>query len=177
MQESYGEGLATHTGLGSCGDVRKGGAEASTEVRAGQVFSRERTLLRGADALGISGRPHSTCRYRETRRDPARSETLCTLGNTNAWEPGGPGVVHGRWTRGPCREAARCTPMTYDSRRSDSSVVPMKSPNDANRLAEEATEGRGLTKGNSRQQKRAPDTEPDQRAQCVGASTASGKAG
>ena len=82
MRESYGEGLATHTGLGSCSDVRKGGAEASTEVRAGQVFSRERTLLRGADAVGISGRPHSKCRYRETFRDPARSKTLCTLGNT-----------------------------------------------------------------------------------------------
>ncbi len=82
MQESYGEGLATHTGLEACGDVRKGGAEALTEVRAGQVFSRERTLLRGADAVGTSGRPHSGCRYRETFRDPARSETLCTLGNT-----------------------------------------------------------------------------------------------
>jgi hypothetical protein len=82
MKESYGEGLATHTGLKSCGDVRKGGAEASTEVRAGQVFSRETTLLRGADAVGTSGRPHPECRYRETFRDPARSETLCTLGNT-----------------------------------------------------------------------------------------------
>src|SRR2546426_3086112 len=82
MRESYGEGLATHTGLKSCGDVRKGGAEASTEVRAGQVFSRETTLLRGADAVGTSGRPHPECRYRETFRDPARSETLCTLGNT-----------------------------------------------------------------------------------------------
>ena len=47
--------------------------------------------------------------------------------------------------------------MTHDSRKSDSSVVPTKSPNDANRLAEEAREGRGLTKGNSRQQN-APRT-------------------
>src|ERR1700730_669474 len=79
MKESYGEGLATHTGLKSCGDVREGGAEASTEVRAGQVFSRERTLLRGADAVGISGRPHRERRHRKTFPDPARSETLCTL--------------------------------------------------------------------------------------------------
>ena len=79
MKESYGEGLATHTGLKSCGDVREGGAEASTEVRAGQVFSRERTLLRGADAVGISGRPHLERRHRKTFPDPARSETLCTL--------------------------------------------------------------------------------------------------
>ena len=82
MQESYGKGLATHTGLESCGDVREGGAEASTEVRAGQVFSRETTLLRGADAVGTSGRPHPECRHRETFRDPARSETLRTLGYT-----------------------------------------------------------------------------------------------
>ena len=82
MKESYGEGLATHTGLKSCGDVREGGAEASTEVRAGQVFSRVRTLLRGADAVGMGGRPHLGRRYRETAQDPARSETLCTLGNT-----------------------------------------------------------------------------------------------
>lgn len=79
MKESYGEGLATHTGLESCGDVRKGGAEASTEVRAGQIFSRETTLLRGADAVGTSGRPHLRRRYRETLQDPARSKTLRTL--------------------------------------------------------------------------------------------------
>src|SRR5713101_7676441 len=82
MKESYGEGLATHTGLKSCGDVRKGGAEASTEARAGQVFSRETTLLWGADAVGTSGRPHLGCRYRETLQNPARSETLCMLGYT-----------------------------------------------------------------------------------------------
>jgi hypothetical protein len=81
MQESYGEGLATHIGLKSCGGVREGGTEASTEVRAGQVCSRERTILRGADAVGISGRPQRDRRYRKTLPDPARSETLCTRGN------------------------------------------------------------------------------------------------
>src|SRR5436305_706700 len=72
MKESYGEGLATHTGLKSCGDVSEGGAEASTEVRAGQEFGRERTLLRGADAVGISGRPHLERRHRKTFRGPGR---------------------------------------------------------------------------------------------------------
>jgi len=42
--------------------------------------------------------------------------------------------------------------MTHDSRKSDSSVVPAKSPNDANRPAEEAAEGRELAKGNPNQQ-------------------------
>jgi hypothetical protein len=83
MKESYGEGLATHTGPESCGVARKGGVEALTGVRAGRVFSRERMFLRGADAVRRSGRPHPARRYRETRRSPARSETPCTHGNTS----------------------------------------------------------------------------------------------
>jgi hypothetical protein len=82
MQESHGEGLAVHAGLTPCGDARKGGTEASAEVRAGQVLSRERKSLQGADAVGTGGRPHLVRRYRETPRDPARSETLCTFGHT-----------------------------------------------------------------------------------------------
>ena len=83
MQESYGERLATHTGPESCGAARKGGVEALTGVRTGRVLSRERSSLRGADAVGESGRPHPVHRYREMRRDPARSQTPCTHGNTS----------------------------------------------------------------------------------------------
>src|SRR5712691_9965583 len=81
MQESYGKGVATHTGPESCVVARKGEGEALTGGRAGQVLSREihdprRELwpLRGADAVEEGGRPYSPCRQRETRRDPARSE-------------------------------------------------------------------------------------------------------
>jgi hypothetical protein len=83
MKKSYGEGVATHTGPESCGAACKGDVEALTGVRAGRVFSRERTSLRGADAVRRSGRPHPARRYRETRRSPARSETPCTYGNTS----------------------------------------------------------------------------------------------
>ena len=83
MKESYGEGLATHTDPESCGAACKGGVEALTGARAGQVFSRETPLLRGADAVRRSGRQHPPHRYRERLRDPARSETLCTYGNTS----------------------------------------------------------------------------------------------
>src|SRR2546428_5540194 len=83
MKESYGEGLATHTGPESCGAARKGGVEALTGVRAGRVFSRESNSLRGADAVRRSGRHDPARRYRETRRNPARSETPCTYGNTS----------------------------------------------------------------------------------------------
>jgi hypothetical protein len=79
MQESYGEGLATHTGPESCAAVR----EALTGVRAGRVYSRERKLLRDADAVEEGGRPHPARRHRETHRSPARSETPCMLGHTS----------------------------------------------------------------------------------------------
>jgi hypothetical protein len=95
MQESYAEGVATHGGPESCGTAREGGVEALTGVRAGRVWSRESSLLRGADAVEEGGRPHSGRRYREAHRDPARSETPGTHGNTshgNREIPGTPAV-------------------------------------------------------------------------------------
>jgi RNA-directed DNA polymerase len=83
MKESYGEGLAIHTDPESCGAACKGGVEALTGARAGRVLSRERDILRGADAVGESGRHHPTRRYRETLWSPAWSETPCTYGNTS----------------------------------------------------------------------------------------------
>ena len=47
MKESYVKGLAAHSGPESCGDAREGVVEALTGVRAGRVFSRERTIPPG----------------------------------------------------------------------------------------------------------------------------------
>jgi group II intron reverse transcriptase/maturase len=46
------------------------------------------------------------------------------------------------------REVQGLTPMTHDQGKSDSSVVPGKSPNNAAQTAAEAMEGSGLAKGN-----------------------------
>src|SRR5260370_25352992 len=83
MQKSYESGLATHIGPESCGAIRKNGVEALTGERAGRVFSRVRTFLRDADAVGVSGRPHRVHRYREVHQSPARSETPCTYADTS----------------------------------------------------------------------------------------------
>ena len=97
MQKSYGSsGLATHIGPESCGAARKGSVEALTGERAGQVFSRVRASLRGADAVGESGRPHRVHRYREVCQSPARSKTPSTYGDTsrgNREIPGPPRAV------------------------------------------------------------------------------------
>jgi hypothetical protein len=47
MKESYVKGLAAHDGPESCGDARESIVEALTGVRAGRVFSRERTIPPG----------------------------------------------------------------------------------------------------------------------------------
>ena len=83
MKESYVEGLAAHSGPESCVAARKGRGEALTGVRAGRLLSRERQSLRGADAVGEGGRPHSAHRYREMRWGLARSETPSMRGNTS----------------------------------------------------------------------------------------------
>ena len=83
MKESYGDGLATHTGPESCAVARKGGGEALTGGRAGRVYSRERTLLRDADAVEEGGRLHPGRRHRQTRWSPARSETPSTYVDTS----------------------------------------------------------------------------------------------
>ena len=83
MKESYGEGPATHTGPESCVGARKGEGETLTGGWAGRVFSRERYLLRSADAVRGSGRPHPARRDRQTRRSSARSETLRMPGHTS----------------------------------------------------------------------------------------------
>jgi hypothetical protein len=89
MKVSYGEGVATHTGSESCIGARKDADEALTGVRTGQVLSREietpsrkRWLLRGADAVEISGRQDWERRYGETLLDSARSETLRIYAST-----------------------------------------------------------------------------------------------
>jgi hypothetical protein len=83
MKESYVEGLATHDGPESYGGAREGDGEALTGVRAGRVLSRESRFLRGADAVEVGGRQHPGRRYREASRNPARSETPSTHGNTS----------------------------------------------------------------------------------------------
>jgi len=84
MQESYGEGLATHTDPESCAVDREVGGEALTGECAGRVLSREiGGRLRGADAVEKGGRPHRPRRQRETREDPARSETPSTHRGTS----------------------------------------------------------------------------------------------
>ena len=66
MKESYGEGLATHTGPESCGADREVRDEALTGVHAGRVLSREIVLTPGCRCSGTRQKATSaTSRSRE----------------------------------------------------------------------------------------------------------------
>ena len=89
MEVSYVESLASYGGPESCGHTREGVGEALTGGRAGRVLSRvihaprrEVRVVRGAEAVGVSRRPHRRCRIGEAAVDPARSETLRTRAST-----------------------------------------------------------------------------------------------
>ena len=110
MKESYECEVATHIGPESCGAAREGGVEALTRERAGRVFSRVRTLLREADAVGESGRLHRVHRHRKVHRGPARSETPCTYRSTsygNREIPCPPGAVRAPGRVGKSKDTRR----------------------------------------------------------------------
>src|SRR5262249_61188829 len=98
MQESYGEDLASHTDPESCAVARKGAREALTGARAGGLLSREIILVRGADAVSVSGRLQPMPRYGERYGDLARSENLSMHGNISRENREGPcsPATHGR---------------------------------------------------------------------------------
>ena len=110
MKESYECEVATHIGPESCGAAREGGGEALTRKCAGRVFSRERDILRDADAVRRSGRPHRVHRYREVYQSPARSQTPCTHGSTsngNREIPGSPRAAVALGRIGKSKDARR----------------------------------------------------------------------
>src|SRR5437667_4635872 len=76
-------------------------------------------------------------------RDPVHVQKLL------AREPGDPTCACNTESRRPHREVERHTPMMNTRGKSDSSVVPGKSPNKAEEPVAEAMKGRGLAKGNS----------------------------
>jgi hypothetical protein len=82
MKESHVEGLASHGDPESCASNREGAGEALTGAHTGGVLSRENKLSQGADAVSGSGRPCTYRRPGKSMRDPARSETSGTCGNS-----------------------------------------------------------------------------------------------
>jgi hypothetical protein len=88
MKESYSEGMANHTGLGSYAGIREDEGGTLIEVRAGRVLSREIARNRGADVVTENGRQNRAHRVPMVQENPARSKTPSMHGNIREgnWE-------------------------------------------------------------------------------------------
>jgi len=156
MKESYGEGVAIHTGPESCGGGSNAMAEALTGVRAGRVLSREILLksrvptswdvAEGNIGRVVSARHIWTLRGRRPR---ARTETSCT----------GTGRSHNRPQNGSLKSALG-TPRGHarDVRKWEVGQphITREAPNNGHGAPcpAEVVEERGLAKGNSAGQTR-----------------------
>jgi len=107
MGELYIEGVAVHGGPESCVGVREGVGEALTGVCAGWAIEPRNHLVRGADAVSRSGRPHRQQRYREQLAGPARSENLgmhrISMGENREIPPSPVPLITGRAAQGRLR--------------------------------------------------------------------------
>src|SRR5829696_1058615 len=83
----YGEGVASHTGPESCGCGREAAREALTGVRAGQVWSGESNVVRGADAVVAAEGNRRGSVIARTRATPRRLRPW-HVRTSPAWEPG-----------------------------------------------------------------------------------------
>jgi hypothetical protein len=84
MKESYGEGVANHTGPESCVAVREDGGEALARVRTGWVLSRERGVTPERRRYRGWRKATSVVLSSKTRQSSARSEAPSMYGNTSS---------------------------------------------------------------------------------------------
>ena len=161
MKESYVKGLAAHSGPESCGDARKGVVEALTGVRAGRVFSRERTIPPRCRRRKGVRKATPTTPLSQGMAGPRAVVDPVHARKHLAREPGDPAFARPQQWGRPHREVFGRTPMTHERGKSDGPIVPAKPQNNGGgtRLdlgrpksspADEA-EGRGPAKGNRRE--------------------------
>ncbi len=113
MQESYGEGLAIHTGPELCGASREAGLEALVGVRAGRPLSPEISLIgvptlspyvEGNTLFSTSASWPGTPRGQRPR---ACTETPRTRTGRSQDSPGGPVVGRALERSGKPKDARR----------------------------------------------------------------------
>jgi RNA-directed DNA polymerase len=113
MQESYGEGVAIHTGPELCGVSREAGHEALVGVRAGRVLSPEisqsgvPTLSPCAEGNTASSASASWTRTPRGQRPRACTDTPRTRTGRSQVSPGGPVVGRALERSGKSEDARR----------------------------------------------------------------------
>src|SRR4029450_8249039 len=148
MEESHGEGPASHPDPESCVDGRKAGGEALTGAHAGQPSSCEIRSSGVPTPLSEAEGNTDGSVNREPPPAPAQSKTLYTLGNSSHGNREIPTPPEGN--PGRRENAASRTSRTHGVGKSEGGVVP-KNPSNNGGLAPPAErgEGRAPAEGNT----------------------------
>lgn len=151
MKESYGEGLANHTGPESCAGGREPTGEALTGEHAGQPLSSEITET-GAPTLLTDGEGHTPGgAIRKSPGGPAESKTLRMRGRSMHGNREIPSLFAEDDAADRPEKAMSQTSGMHGDGKSDSRIVPKKRSNNGHGRLAETGEGRRLAKGNLRQ--------------------------
>jgi hypothetical protein len=155
VKEPHGQGRASHPGPESCGEARKGVAEALTVGSAGERSSREITTSTAPTLLGeAEDNTGGDAITSAGERGRSRSSSACTdtphAGTGGSHDPAGE-------DEGPERDekAKGRTASMAGWGKSDSPLLPEKRSTKVGGpalCAAEGVEGRGLAKGNSGEQ-------------------------
>lgn len=151
MRESQGEGLASHPGPESC---RKPARDTRSVDRGTRRPCIELRNHRIQGVEGVRLLEDNICRgdSRETRQNPAQSETTGTRGNSMHGNREIPQLSRLDRSRDRLGKVEDRKPSVYGSGKSDCLIVPMKLPNKGGGVpSAEVMEGRGSTKGNTTQ--------------------------
>jgi hypothetical protein len=179
MQESYGEGPASHTGSESCAIAREGGGEALTGGRAGRVLSRENRQTPGRRRRGGKRKALSAA---SLSRDAAESRAVADPEHARthlAREPGEPRAAR------PRRRAASGSPRTHADDERPGAVAQAHSTDEVSEqrwatplgsASRGGDGGKGPGQGEPEPARHSPDTVPGCCATGAGSGTSSRRA-
>lgn len=152
MKESYGEGLASHTGPESCAGRREAAGEALTGVHADQPLSSE---INSIGMPTLLTKAEGNIEHDDTRKPcsgPAESKTLCMRGNSLHGNREVPSAPTADGAMGRSEKVNSRTSDVHADGKSDGPIVPEKlRNNDGADSSAEVVEERGPTKGSTSQ--------------------------
>ena len=160
MKESYGEGLASHSGLESCAEGGNVLGEALTEAHVGRVFSSEITssTCRPCGLVGKATRKSSVNRELLFRRRGVAEERACV--ETPCARTGRPTELPRRMSAGDGRGRQRRSPTcTFRGSRMSPEYLRKRATKVGAPMAE-SVEERETPKGNAGSTLLVPDTGP-----------------
>ena len=168
MKEPHIEGVATHDDPESCAAAREGGRRSVDRGTHGLGIEPRKQAVRGADAVILmrkATRPEGD--IASPRAVPARSKTRSTCGTFSRENREIPRPPAADGAAGRAGKADGRTPAMHGAGEVGQARSTDEAAEQRRATGRGGGGGKGPGQGKRGRAKRAPDTEPDQRAKCA----------